>query len=172
MSALTVRNELGKKREPQAAGATPFPKVLTVDDDPNVPASIVRSLRPYRVEVLSAYHGMQGIWLATTEKPDVIITDLAMPWTNGEELIETLLNHPTTRAVPLIVLTGKTPPREIQLLRNRGIVRIFQKPTPIEELIDEIQNYIELAWRVPGRGSLPCRTQANQLQDETKEESL
>lgn len=124
-----------------------FPKVLCVDDDPNVTTSIARGLRPFLVDVICAYHGMQGIWLATTEKPNLIITDLAMPWTRGEELIDTLSNHPATRHVPLIVLTGRSSTHYGMRSDELPVVRVFQKPTPFEDLLEEIKKHLVLQAR-------------------------
>ncbi len=86
---MSIHRECLQRSYTGSSTDTAIPKVLCVDDDPNVATSITRGLRPFKVDVLSAYHGMQGIWLATTEKPNVIITDLAMPWTRGEDLIDT-----------------------------------------------------------------------------------
>ena len=133
----------------QLSGDRAYPKILCVDDDPNVTTSISRGLRPFLVDVLCAYHGMQGIWLATTEKPNLIITDLAMPWTRGEDLIETLSNHPATRHVPLIVLTGRTKTFGPIQLEDLPVARVFQKPTPFEEILLELRKHIVLEPRRP-----------------------
>ena len=55
------------------------PTVLTIDDDPNVLQAIQRGFRRYNINLLQAYHGAHGIWLATTQEPDLIITDVRMP---------------------------------------------------------------------------------------------
>ncbi len=47
-------------------GAANWPRILYVDDDPNIVASVERHFHRYRVSLACAYHGMQGIWLAAT----------------------------------------------------------------------------------------------------------
>lgn len=143
MAIPSIRAEVGP--QPQAAAKRgAFPKILLVDDDPNVVASINRFLRSYQVDVLCAYHGMQGIWLATTEKPNLVITDLSMPWTAGEDLIETLVCHPATRDIPIIVLTGKELDEDNATLHDARLLRIFFKPTPVETLFEEIRKHIPI----------------------------
>lgn len=141
----------GGKVEPRQSlsnsGSKSIPKILLVDDDPNVVASLTRFLRPYRLQVLCAYHGMQGIWLATTEKPNLIITDLSMPWTAGEDLIETLVCHPATRDIPIIVLTGKELTDDSAPLHDARLSRIFFKPTPAETIFEEVKRLIPVELR-------------------------
>ena len=55
------------------------PTVLCIDDDPHVSEVIQDWLEAYEVKLLKAFFGTQGIWMAVTQKPDVIITDLRMP---------------------------------------------------------------------------------------------
>ncbi len=82
------------------------PRVLMIDDDPNVLERLKRRFRKYKVNLLQAYHGAHGIWLATTEKPDLVITDLKMPQGQGQDVVECLRNNSDTSHIPVIVLTG------------------------------------------------------------------
>ncbi len=52
------------------------PLMLCVDDDPEISQAIALRLRNYQVNVLRAFYGAQGMWLAVTEKPDFVITDV------------------------------------------------------------------------------------------------
>ncbi len=124
-----------------------WPRILYVDDDPNIVASIERHLHRYRVSLTCAYHGMQGIWLAATEKPDLIITDLAMPMASGEELIECLASHPATHGTPIIVLTGNQSARLTASLRQNGVVSVLHKPLNALELIDTAGRHVPLVDR-------------------------
>jgi CheY-like chemotaxis protein len=71
---------------PCSRSESPSPTVLCVDDDPNISEAIGRRLQRFGIRVLRAYHGMQGCWLAATEKPDVIVLDVAMPKGSGVEI--------------------------------------------------------------------------------------
>ena len=55
------------------------PTVLCIDDDPHVSEVIQDRLEAYEVRLLRAFFGTQGIWMAVTQDPDVIICDLRMP---------------------------------------------------------------------------------------------
>lgn len=55
------------------------PTVLAVDDDPDISQALRLRLCAHGVNVLRAFNGMQGYWMALKESPDVIITDFKMP---------------------------------------------------------------------------------------------
>ena len=124
-----------------------WPRILYVDDDPNIVASMERHFHRYRVSLVCAYHGMQGIWLAATEKPHLIITDLTMPMASGEELIDCLASHPATQGTPIIVLTGNQSARLTAGLRHNGVVSVFHKPLNAQELIETVARHVPLVDR-------------------------
>lgn len=124
-----------------------WPRILYVDDDPNIVASMERHFHRYKVSLVCAYHGMQGIWLAATERPDLIITDLTMPMASGEELIDCLAAHPATQGTPIIVLTGNQSARLNASLRHNGVVGVFHKPLNVQELLRTVAEHIPLVDR-------------------------
>lgn len=137
------------------------PKVLCIDDDPNISAAIARRLRGYDVDVVRAYHGMHGYWLAVTEKPAVIITDLRMPQGDGELIIECLKRNAKTVNIPVIVLTGKSDPGLEQRLLRLGAEYFFPKPISFDVLLDTLGHHIELCKRednaaIPAALTGPC----------------
>ena len=81
---------------------------------------------------------MQGCWLAATEKPDVIVLDVAMPKGNGVEILECLKRNGQTAGIPVIVLTGKADPGLCRRMQNLGAVRYLNKPIPFDKLLDAI----------------------------------
>lgn len=121
-----------------------WPRILYVDDDPNIVASMERNFHRYCVSLVCAYHGMQGIWLAATERPDLIITDLTMPMASGEELIDCLAAHPATHGTPIIVLTGNQNARLTASMRHSGVVAVFHKPLQVPELLRTVSEHIAL----------------------------
>ena len=118
-------------------------KVLCVDDDPNVSESIARAFARHGVEVLRAFHGMQGLWLAANEKPDAIVLDLAMPKGRGEEILQCLKRNGETAHIPVIVLTGKGDPGLRRRMERLGADRFLAKPTPADALLCEVRCLID-----------------------------
>jgi diguanylate cyclase (GGDEF)-like protein len=81
-------------------------KLLVVDDDPHA-VKIVRDWfagRAYRI--LSAENGEQGLTVATSERPDLILLDLTMPGMDGITVARRLREDPAVRSIPIILLTA------------------------------------------------------------------
>ena len=143
-SFVTDRTPLKDNRaEPPAARV----RILCVDDDPNVSAAIARRLRPFDIDVIRAYSGMQGYWQMVTESPDAVVVDLAMPNGSGKELIECAMRNAATMYIPMIVLTGSRA-RDLQpSLFRMGVSGFLQKPVARERLLWELGHHIDLCDR-------------------------
>ena len=124
-----------------------WPTILCIDDDPQIPEAIRLRLRSYQVEVLSAYHGMHGFWLAMTERPDLVITDMRMPQGQGDYVVECLRNNSDTGPIPVIVLTGQRKSEVQQRLHGLGVQAVFTKPVRFDELQAAIAEHVPLRER-------------------------
>ena len=120
------------------------PAVLCIDDDPHVSEVIQDRLEAYEVKLLKAFFGTQGIWMAVTQKPDVIITDLRMPQGDGGTVIECLKRNTQTAAIPVIVLTALHEPGLQRELERIGASSYLTKPIHFNDLLGELQRHIEV----------------------------
>jgi DNA-binding response OmpR family regulator len=118
--------------------------VLCIDDDPQISESIALRLRSFDVEVLRAFHGTHGLWLAKRKLPELVITDMRMPQGGGNYIIQCLRQHAATRAIPIIVLTGQRNPQLEATARQLGINDFLTKPVQFAELRAAIQKIIPL----------------------------
>jgi DNA-binding response OmpR family regulator len=128
-----------------------IPKVLCIDDDPDISRAIQLRLGNFEVEVKRAFFGTHGLWLAVTEKPDVIITDLRMPQGAGEYLLECLKRNAETADIPVIVLTGKHDENLPGQIYRLGAAKFLKKPLAFDELVQELRRHIELRERTGQR---------------------
>lgn len=129
---------------------TPFtgpPRILCVDDDPDIQTSIELRMREYDVEVEHAYYGTQGVFEAMNSRPDLILMDLAMPNGSGEYLLDGLKNNATTAGTPVIVLTGMRDPAVKQRVLNAGADVFLSKPASFEELLHQMSRFINIRRR-------------------------
>ena len=86
-----------EQASPSAAKVRNKPRVLIVDDDPDVETFLASRLRKGGVETLSARDGVQGYRIAVREKPSVIIADYIMPNGDAVYLLSRLRMSPPTR---------------------------------------------------------------------------
>ena len=133
------------------------PKILVVDDDPNITRALWRRFRAVGIEVIRSHHGKEGMVLAMTERPDVIITDYKMPGISGERLLMNLKYNDVTRNIPVIMVTGVTVgggedyALKRQVLGPGGAVSFMNKPLDFEALLMELRRHI----RLPQPGDSP-----------------
>lgn len=138
-----IERQIGKHCQPNPC-ATRTPRILCVDDDPDIQTTIELRMRKYEVEIEHAFYGMQGIVEAAKSHPDLILMDQAMPHGNGEYLLETVKRNPATSAIPVIVLTGMRDPSLKHRLMQAGAESFLQKPVHFDELVHHISRFIDL----------------------------
>jgi len=127
--------------------AAEWPTLLCIDDNPQISESISLRLKRYEVQVLAAYHGMHGFWLAMTNRPGLVIIDMKMPQGTGDYVIDCLRNNSDTREIPVIVLTGHRDAQMEATMRRLGVAEYFIKPVEFERLLDAIRKQIPLRER-------------------------
>ncbi len=81
-------------------------KVLVVDDDQSAVEFVRAALEPEKYEVVGAGDGLAGLLLARKEPPDLIILDVYMPRQPGFYTLRDLKDDPTTKSIPVIMLTS------------------------------------------------------------------
>jgi diguanylate cyclase (GGDEF)-like protein len=82
--------------------------VLVIDDEELVHKLVDARLRPEGIEVMGELDGDAGIKRAVDESPDLILLDVGLPVLDGFEVCQRLKEHPLTRNIPIVFLTGET----------------------------------------------------------------
>lgn len=99
------------------------PRVLIVDDEPDYVGLIEFNLLRLGFEVATAFNGLEALRKARTEQPNAIILDLLLPDLDGFSICEILQAQPSTRDIPIILLSAL----DGDMFRKRGSqTRIFQ----------------------------------------------
>lgn len=116
--------------------------VLLVDDEPHIPMVVGRKLKAAGFEVITASDGEEGLAAAQESKPDVIITDLQMPFMSGAELAEALRADEKLRDIPVVLLTarGYVLPEEEQKAPN--IKRFLSKPFSVHQILEVVEQLL------------------------------
>jgi CheY-like chemotaxis protein len=90
---------------------------------------------------------MHGFWLAMTNRPDLIITDIKMPQGAGDYVVDCLRSNSDTQDIPVIVLTGQRDPQLEGKMRRMGVEEYFTKPVQFDRLRDAIGRFVRLEER-------------------------
>ncbi len=92
---------------PAAMKASERPRILIVDDDPAVRRLLVETLSGDGLELREAADGAHALSEIARRVPDAVLLDLMMPGVDGFTVLERLHEDPSTRLVPVIVLTAR-----------------------------------------------------------------
>jgi CheY-like chemotaxis protein len=119
---LSALERFGSRRKNGSPG-----RILAIDDDPLAVELIESVLSPAGYSVLKATSGEQGIALAESERPAMIILDLLMPEVDGFAVVEALSAKEATSDIPIVVLTSKSMSPADKARLNGKIAYLAQK---------------------------------------------
>jgi CheY-like chemotaxis protein len=86
--------------------AAPVPRVLVVDDEPDMVAFLCAWLEDNGYEASSAMDGIHALQSILQQRPDLVLMDLNMPHQSGIQLYRELQNQEELRTIPVIFVTG------------------------------------------------------------------
>ena len=112
-------------------------KVLIVDDEPNV-RRLSRKILSNTFDVVEAEDGKQAIEIAVTQQPDVILMDMMMPKMDGLTACHAIKKDPTTKSIPVIMVTAIGFELNIRLSQQMGATGYVTKPFSSQDLLDKI----------------------------------
>jgi two-component system alkaline phosphatase synthesis response regulator PhoP len=116
-------------------------KILIVDDEPNV-RRLVHTILGKDFIVLEAEDGKQAIDVAGTQAPDLILMDMLMPRMDGLTACYTIKNDPTTKSIPVLMLTAIGFELNVKLSQQMGADAYMTKPFDSQALLDKIAQFL------------------------------
>lgn len=131
-------DELPVMREP---GGKKAHTLLIVEDDAQI-HSLLHDILHKDYDLLHAYDGEEGLKICREQMPDLIISDIRMPGTDGYELCSTVKNTPRLSHIPVILLTAKTRIEEQIEGYDCGADAYINKPFRIKHLQSVIRSQI------------------------------
>jgi chemosensory pili system protein ChpA (sensor histidine kinase/response regulator) len=129
-------------------------RVLLVDDSVSVRRFVGHMLEKGGLEVLTANDGAEALERLVDTTVDVVVTDLEMPRVNGYELIEDLRRRPSTRDVPVVVLTTRAGEKHWALARRLGVRHYATKPVDEQVFVRLVTDVALAAREIEPSGAL------------------
>lgn len=108
--------------------------ILVVDDDPAVREVLGEGLSQRGYRVLTAPNGVEGLRLARTEQPTLVIADVLMPGLNGWELCRQVREDPAVAGIPFLFLSSVSDPSDRAHGLSLGADDYVPKPVNLREL--------------------------------------
>ncbi|MBV2209816.1 MAG: twitching motility response regulator PilH [Thermomonas sp.] len=117
-------------------------RILIVDDSPSQLMSIRRIVEKLGHDALTAEDGAAGVEAAKREIPDLILMDVVMPNLNGFQATRSISREPTTKHIPVILVTTKDQDTDRVWGMRQGAKAYITKPFSETELSNLISQYV------------------------------
>ncbi len=115
-----------------STGTNPGPRVLIVDDEPQIRRFLRASLQSHDYTVLEAENGKEAVRVCTVQKPDLLILDLGLPDMDGLDVIKLVREW---SEIPIIVLSIRSDDADKIEALDRGANDYVTKPFSMGELL-------------------------------------
>jgi CheY-like chemotaxis protein len=121
-----------------------MPKILLVEDNEMNRDMLSRRLERKGFEVVCALDGQQGIEMASTVSPDLILMDLSLPVIDGWEATRRLKAAPETAGIPIIALTAHALAGDRDRALEAGCDDVDTKPVELPRLLEKIDAKLKI----------------------------
>lgn len=116
--------------------------ILIVDDDPNLREIVRFALEKDGYATVQASDGKQALEAFKAKRPALIVLDVMMPELDGAGTLAALRAAETTRDIPVVFLTAKAMPAEVERLKALGAVDVLTKPFEPRELAAQLRTAV------------------------------
>ncbi len=118
--------------------------ILIVDDELEVSELFSEMLTLIGYQVRSSHHYKHAIDSINTSPPDGIVLDVMMPEISGLEVLNFVRTHPRYRDIPVIIVSSKGFPVDIEAGVNAGANIYLTKPVSFPDLTQAVQNALQI----------------------------
>lgn len=111
-------------------------RILLVDDDPDIVASIEAAFEPTGASIETAGNGNKAVELCEANMPDLLILDMMLPGRSGFLVLEKVKARKPKNAKPFVIMiTGNPGGRHKMYAETLGVSAYFNKPVKMEKLL-------------------------------------
>ncbi|KAJ9099949.1 hypothetical protein QFC21_003957 [Naganishia friedmannii] len=137
----------GSSLDPSTLFFTKDDVILIVDDSRDLRTWLVSLFKPYVGKVIEACDGVQGLEKAMLHKPDIIVSDVQMPRSDGFEFLQAVRAHEDIKFTPFILLTARAGESDLTTGLLTGAEDYMVKPFVSRELIARVSLQLQLGKR-------------------------
>lgn len=150
-------------------------KIVLVEDDEILAKVVYEELSEAGFDVFQAFDGEEGLELARSKNPDLLLLDLILPKKNGFDALEELKKSPVTHGIPVIILTMLGRDDDIKKgLRLGANDYIVKSQHAIGEIVEKVKNFFDKEQHPTAQAGEPrqgreAKKPSNKEEDEGKE---
>ena len=124
---------------------TNMAKILIVEDEVTLRQAMTDYLTGEKFEVINAADGLEGLNLAKSKLPDLIILDIILPKMNGYKVLEKIKEDPKTKGIPVVLLTNLESAEDVQKAFDKGATTYLVKSDyRLEDIVKKIKETLKM----------------------------
>lgn len=124
------------------SSASPPGRLVVVDDEMHIVHVLALKLRNAGYDVRTAADGEEGYEISVQDPPDLIITDLQMPFLSGLEMCAKFKQNAATAHIPAIMLTARGHALSQSDLQSTNIKLVLSKPFSPRQVLEEVERIL------------------------------
>lgn len=118
-------------------------KILFIEDESALQRALTQVLHEEGYQTLSALDGEIGVNVAKKEIPDLILLDIILPKKDGFTVLSELKSDPTTKRIPVIILTNLESSKDLERAIELGSTTYLVKTNyRLDEVVEKIKNIV------------------------------
>lgn len=128
--------------------------ILIIEDEQNIASFICKTLKMHQYKTLQAFTGAEGLSMASSQCPDLILLDLGLPDMDGLKIIEDIRKW---SSIPIIVVSARTQEKEKVAALDAGADDYITKPFGTAELLARIRTSLRHSYRLNNSSQITVR---------------
>jgi two-component system cell cycle response regulator DivK len=119
-----------------------MPRILIIEDNQESREALARRLQRRGYDIVEAVDGQQGVKLAKSEKPDLVLMDMNMPILDGWQASQLIRAAPETEELPIIGMTAHALAGDREKALEAGCSEYLTKPVDFPQLLAQVESLI------------------------------
>ena len=117
--------------------------ILVADDESHIVQVLALKFRNAGHDVIEATDGEEALDLVRGHLPDVVVTDMQMPFMNGIELAGAMLDNPATASIPVLILTARGWAMDECIATLSNVKSVQSKPFSPREILSLVEGLVD-----------------------------
>jgi two-component system, cell cycle response regulator DivK len=118
--------------------------ILLIEDNKDTARMVIKIMQPRNHTVIHAAAGLDGLKLARSEQPDLILVDMDLPDIEGKIVVHQLRAEPRFKDTPILAFTAENTPRAKRLALSFGCNDFIAKPIDTRTFPELLEQFLEI----------------------------
>jgi two-component system, chemotaxis family, chemotaxis protein CheY len=140
-------------------------RILVIDDQESIRGVLRAALEEAGAEVIEAGSGAEGVEVATSQLPDLILLDIAMPGMNGWQVLEALRSVDETSDIPVVLETSSGDFPSYEQARRHSVAAFISKPFRLADVVETCRRILGGARPLLGQAAHEAPLASVQVRD-------